>query len=151
MHKYIFVAQPDLNGREKEYVNRCLDSSWISSTGEFLTAFENKFAQYCGVKHGVATNNGTSALQLALEALGVGPGDEVIVPTLTFVAVPNAVRHCGAAPVLVDCDPRTYAIDPAEIEQKITARTRAVVVVHLYGHPWIWIPSWKSPAATTCP
>jgi perosamine synthetase len=135
MHKFIFVAQPDFSGCEKDYINRCFDSSWISSSGEFLTAFENNFARYCGAKHGIATNNGTSALQLALEALGIRPGDQVIVPTLTFVAVPNAVRHCGAMPVLADCDPFTYAIDPVQIGKKITPRTRAIIVVHLYGHP----------------
>lgn len=135
MHKLIPVAQPDLNGHEKDYVNRCLDSSWISSNGEFLTAFEKGFARYCGAKHGIGTCNGTSAVHLALIALGIQPGDEVLVPTLTFVAVPNAVRYCQAVPVLVDCDPLTYGIDPIQMEKKITSRTRAIIVVHLYGHP----------------
>jgi perosamine synthetase len=135
MHPFIPVAQPDLSGHEKEYVNRCLDSSWISSGGEFLDAFEKNFAAYCGTKHGIATNNGTSAVHLALMALGIHSGDEVLIPTLTFVAVPNAVRYCEATPVLVDCDPLTYAIDPVQLKQKITPRTRAIIVVHLYGHP----------------
>jgi len=135
MQKFIHVAQPDLGGNEKAYVNQCLDSSWISSSGDFLTNFENQFASYCGVKHGVGTNNGTSALQLALIALGIEAGDEVIVPTLTFIAVPNGVHYCNAKPILVDCDPLTYAIDPVQVEKKITSRTRAIIVVHLYGHP----------------
>jgi perosamine synthetase len=129
------VAQPCLNGNEKAYVANCLDSTWISAIGDYLSAFEREFAKYCGVKYGVATNNGTTALHLALVALGIGPGDSVIVPTLTYVAVPNAVRYCQATPILVDCEATAYNINPALIEAKIRPDTKAIIVVHVYGHP----------------
>ena len=131
----ISVAFPVIGETEKRYVADCMDTSWISSIGKYLSRFEEAFAQFCGVKHAVATNNGTTAIHLALVALGIGPGDEVIVPTLTFVATANAVRYCGATPVLVDCDEETLNIDVRAIESKITARTRAIIPVHLYGHP----------------
>jgi perosamine synthetase len=124
-----------LDGREREYVLECLDTTWISSAGRFIPAFEAAFADYCGVKHAIATNNGTTALHLALVALGIGPGDEVIVPSLTYIASANAVTYCGARPVFVDNDVRTMNIDPAAIEAAITPRTRAIMPVHLYGHP----------------
>ena len=96
------VAAPVLDGREKEYVLECLSTSWISSNGRFIVEFEKAFADFCGVEHAVATNNGTTALHLALVSLGLKPGDEVIVPTLTYIASANAVRYCGAIPVFVD-------------------------------------------------
>lgn len=129
------VAAPALIGREAEYVLECVQSSWISSTGRFLSEFEAGFAALCGVRHAVATNNGTTALHLALVALGVGPGDEVIVPDLTYIASANAVRYCGATPVFVDNDRRTFNLDPADVLAKITPRTRGIMPVHLYGHP----------------
>lgn len=129
------VAAPMLNGREAEYALEAVQSSWISSSGRFLDAFEASFAEYCGVRHAVATNNGTTALHLALVALGVGPGDEVIVPDLTYIASANAVRYCGATPVFVDNERRTFNLDPAALEAKITSRTRGIMPVHLYGHP----------------
>jgi perosamine synthetase len=135
MSPRISVAQPCLNGNEKVYVARCLDSTWISAIGEYLLAFEREFARYCGAKYAVATCNGTTALHLALVALGIGPGDSVIVPTLTYVATANAVGYCGATPILVDCVEHTYNIDPAQIEAKIRPDTKAIIVVHLYGHP----------------
>ncbi|MFZ4602710.1 MAG: DegT/DnrJ/EryC1/StrS family aminotransferase [Caulobacterales bacterium] len=131
----ISVAAPVLDGREREYVLECLDTTWISSAGRFIPAFEAAFADYCGVKHAIATNNGTTALHLALVALGIGPGDEVIVPSLTYIASANSVTYCGARPVFVDNDVRTMNIDPAAIEAAITPRTRAIMPVHLYGHP----------------
>jgi perosamine synthetase len=131
----ISVASPVIGETEKRYVADCLDSSWISSIGKYLSRFEEAFAEFCEVKHAITTNNGTTALHLALVALGIGPGDEVIVPTLTFVATANAVRYCGATPVFVDCDEETLNIDVRVIESKITARTRAIIPVHLYGHP----------------
>jgi perosamine synthetase len=128
------VAQPKLNGNERKYVLDCLDTSWISSAGKYITQFEEEFARFCGVRHAIATNNGTTALHLALVALGLEPGDEVIVPTVTYIATANAVRYCGATPVLVDVCPDTMNIDPAQIEAKITPRTRGIIPVHLYGH-----------------
>lgn len=133
--KRIPVAAPVLTGNEKKYVNECLDSTWISSAGRFIGEFETGFAQFTGTRHAVATNNGTTALHLALVALGVGPGDEVIVPTLTYVASANAVRYVGATVVLADADPRTLNLSPEDVLAKITPRTRAVIPVHLYGHP----------------
>lgn len=129
------VAVPCLNGNEKKYVNECLDSTWISSAGEFIGRFEASFAEFCGVRHAVAINNGTTAIHLALVALGIGDGDEVIIPTLTYIATANAVRYCNAVPVLVDAEVGTMNIDPAAIEAKITPKTKAIIVVHLYGHP----------------
>jgi len=131
----IAVAAPTLNGNEKRYVLECLETTWISSIGRFITEFERAFARFCGVEHAVAVNNGTNALHLALVALDLKPGDEVIVPTLTYIATANAVTYCGAKPVLVDCDPRTLNLDPATIVGKITPRTKGVIPVHLYGHP----------------
>lgn len=131
----IAVAAPTFNGNEKRYVLECLETTWISSIGRFISEFESAFARFCGVEHAVAVNNGTNALHLALVALGLKPGDEVIVPTLTYIATANAVTYCGAKPVLVDCDSRTLNIDPAAIAEKITSRTRGIIPVHLYGHP----------------
>jgi perosamine synthetase len=129
----ITVAAPNLDGNERDYVLECLDATWISSGGRFITDFEKAFAGYCGVKHAIACNNGTTALHLALVAMGIGPGDEVIVPSLTYIASANAVTYCGATVVLVDNDPHTFNVDPALIEAKITPRTKAIMPVHLYG------------------
>lgn len=131
----ISVAQPKLEGNERKYVLDCLDTSWISSNGKYITAFEEAFAAFCGVKHAVAANNGTTALHLALVALDLQPGDEVIIPTVTYIATANAVRYCGAVPVLVDVLADTMNIDPAQVERAITPRTRGIIPVHLYGHP----------------
>jgi perosamine synthetase len=132
---FIPVAAPVLAGREKEYVADCMESGWISSSGKYVELFESAFAEFCGVRHAVACCNGTVALHVALVALGVGTGDEVIVPTLTFVATANAVTHCGARPVFVDSEPETWNLDPAQVEAKITPRTKGIIAVHLYGHP----------------
>lgn len=131
----ISVAQPRLAGNERKYVLDCLDTNWISSNGKYIGAFEEAFARFCGVKHAIATNNGTTALHLALVALDLQPGDEVIIPTVTYIATANAVRYCGATPVLVDVCPDTMNIDPADIERRITPRTKGIIPVHLYGHP----------------
>jgi perosamine synthetase len=131
----IHIASPDLSGNEKAYVNECLDSTWISSAGHFIGDFERDFASLCGSKHAVATNNGTTALHLVLAALNIGPGDEVIVPVLTYIATANAVRYCGAEPIFVDVEPDTMNMDPRLFEAAITDRTRAVIPVDLYGHP----------------
>jgi len=129
------VAAPVLAGREREYVADCMESGWISSAGKYVELFESEFAKFCGVRHAVSCCNGTAALHLALAALGVGPGDEVIVPTLTFVATANAVTYCGARPVFVDSEIETWNLDPEQVASKITTRTRGIVAVHLYGHP----------------
>jgi perosamine synthetase len=129
------VYQPSLNGNEKKYVNECLDSTWISSKGKFVNQFESSFAEYVGVKHAATVSNGTVAIHLALLALGISEGDEVIVPTLTYIASVNAIAYTGATPVFVDSLPDTWQIDPADVERKITSKTKAVMAVHLYGHP----------------
>ena len=131
----IMVAQPKMVGNERKYVLDCLDTNWISSNGKYIGAFEAAFAAFCGVKHAVAANNGTTALHLALVALGLQPGDEVIVPTVTYIATANAVTYCGAKPVFVDVSPDTLNIDPAAIRGKISPRTKGIIAVHLYGHP----------------
>jgi perosamine synthetase len=133
--KFIPVSHPVFSGNEKKYAMECLDSMWISSIGRFIPLFEQKFAEFCDVEHAVSTCNGTCALHLALLGLGVAPGDEVLIPTLTYVSVANAIRYCGATPVLVDSEPRTFNLDPAKIEEKITGKTKGIIAVHLYGHP----------------
>jgi perosamine synthetase len=129
------VYQPYLTGNEKQYVNECLDSTWISSKGKFISLFEEEFAKFVDVKHATTVSNGTVALHLALLALGIGPGDEVIVPTLTYIASVNAIAYTGATPVFVDSLRETWQIDPDDILKKITGKTKAVMAVHLYGHP----------------
>jgi len=133
--EFLPVAAPILVGNEREYVLDCLESSWISSTGAYISRFEQAFAEFCGVQHAVTCTSGTTALHLALLALGVGPGTEVIVPTLTFAATANAVRYCGATPVLVDCDPDIWTLNPEEVAAKTGPRTVGIIVVHLFGHP----------------
>lgn len=127
------VYQPDLSGNERAYVLECLDSTWISSKGHFIGAFEAAFADYVGAAHAVSVCNGTVALHLALVALGIGPGDEVLVPTLTYVASVNAIHYVGATPVFVDALADTWQIDPAAARRALTPRTRALVAVHLYA------------------
>jgi perosamine synthetase len=129
------IAAPALVGREKEYVLDCIESTWISSSGAYIERFERAFAEFCGARHALTCTNGTVALHLSLLALGVGPGDEVIVPTLTYVATANAVRYCGATPVFVDSEPDTWNIDSGTADAAVTDRTKAIIVVHLYGHP----------------
>ena len=129
------VYRPDLGGNEKAYVLECLESTWISSKGRFVEQFETAFAAHLGVGHATSVCNGTVALHLALLALGIGPGDEVIVPTLTYVASANAVAYTGAVPVFADAVPGSWQLDPADVARKLTPRTKAVMAVHLYGHP----------------
>src|SRR4051794_21300608 len=129
------VYQPYLTGKEKEYVASCFDSTWISSRGEFVSRFEAEFEQFIGIRHATTVCNGTVALHLAMMALGLGLGDEVIVPTLTYVASVNTIVHAGATPVFVDSLSSTWQMDPNDVQRKITARTKAVMAVHLYGAP----------------
>lgn len=132
--KKIAMAQPIFNGSESAYVMECLHNTWIS-TGPFVQRFERLFARHLGIKHALTCCNGTAALHLALAALDIGPGDEVIVPTLTFVATANAVAYTGATPVFVDSEPTSWCIDPVSAALAITERTRAIIAVHLYGAP----------------
>jgi perosamine synthetase len=129
------VAAPDLTGNEEKYVLEALRSSWICSTGPFIDRFEREFADVCGTRASIGVCNGTVALHLALLALDVRPGDEVLVPSLTYIATANAVRYVGAEPVFVDVDPNTWCINPARLEAAITRRTKGIIPVHLYGHP----------------
>ena len=129
------VARPDLGGNEEKYVLEALRSSWISSTGPYITDFEKKFAMLCGSRAAISVCNGTVALHLALLTLDVRRGDEVIVPSLTYVATANAVRYVGGVPVFVDVDPETWCLDPRKVEAAISSRTKGIIAVHLYGHP----------------
>ncbi|MBC7235761.1 MAG: DegT/DnrJ/EryC1/StrS family aminotransferase [Chloroflexi bacterium] len=129
------VAEPDLSGNELKYVSECVETEWVSSLGKYVGAFEEAMAARCGRRYAVSVCNGTAALHLALVVLGIGPGDEVIVPSLTFVATANAVRYTGATPVFVDAEPRYWQLDPERLETLITPRTKAVIPVDLYGHP----------------
>ena len=132
---HISLAQPCLNGNEYKYLMDAFLSTWISSTGKYVTQFEENFSAYCGYKYGVATSNGTTALHLALEALGIGVGDEVIVPDLTFAATINAVIYTGAVPVIVDIEEDSWCISPKEIFAAVTPKTKAIIPVHIYGQP----------------
>jgi len=129
------VAVPDLSGAEEKNVLEALRSTWISSTGDFLNRLESEFAELCGTRGALAVCNGTVALHLALLGLDVRPGDEVLVPSLTYIATANAVRYVRAEPVFVDVDPETWCIDPNLLEANITRRTKGIIAVHLYGHP----------------
>lgn len=135
MTEHIPVAKPTLTGNEKRYVHECLETTWISSIGPFIDRFENELAAVCDMPHAISCANGTVALHLALLGIGVGPGDEVLVPSLTYVASVNAVRYCGAEPVFLDSDRDHWNLDPADIEAKLTPRTKAILAVHLYGKP----------------
>ena len=135
LRKKIPVCEPKLDGNELRYVTKCFETSWISSAGENIQKFEQEFAQACGAKYGVSCTSGTAALHLALATLGVGRGDEVIIPTFTMIATANAVTYTGAKPVLVDSEPNTWNINVKKIEEKITHRTKVIMPVHTYGHP----------------
>src|SRR3989338_3426000 len=124
-----------LTGNELKYVEDCLKSGWISSNGDYIKKFEEEFAKYCGVKYGIATTSGTTALHLALVSLGIKEGDEVILPNFTMIASALAVCYTGAKPIFVDAEPVTYNINVKKIEEKITLRTKAIMPVHIYGHP----------------
>jgi perosamine synthetase len=134
MYKYP-VYQPTLSGNEKIYVNECLDSTWISSKGKFVNEFEKAFASFIRADYATGVCNGTVAIHLALVALGITEGDEVIVPTFTYIASVNPILQVGAAPVFVDSLTDTWQMNPDDIRKKITPKTKAIMVVHLYGHP----------------
>ncbi len=129
------VCEPLLSDKELEYVTDCLKTNWISSKGKYIEEFEGKFANYCGCRYGISTTNGTTALHLALVSIGIGPDDEVIVPAFTMISTVFAVVYTGAKPVLVDAEPETWNINTAKIEERITSKTKAILPVHIYGHP----------------
>lgn len=129
------VNEPVIPEAAKNYVNDALDTGWISSAGKYIGEFEKAFASYIGVKHAITTTSGTSALHLSLRTLGVGPGDEVIVPDFTMFATILSVVYCGATPVFIDCERETYNLDVEQLPAKITEKTKAIIPVHLFGHP----------------
>lgn len=135
MSDFIPVNEPLLDGNEKKYLLECIETGWISSEGPFIKKFEQKFAARVNRKHGIAVTNGTAAIDAAVDALGIGPGDEVIMPTFTIISCITQIVRCGATPILVDSDPATWNMDVTQIEAKITARTKAIMVVHIYGLP----------------
>lgn len=135
MEKLISVNEPLIQPREKKYVNDCLDTGWISSAGKYIDEFEKKWALYCGRKYGIAVCNGTVALELSLAPFNFKKGDEVIMPTFTIISCALAVIRNQALPILVDCTPDTWTMDVSDIEKKITKHTKAIMAVHIYGHP----------------
>lgn len=135
MNKYIELDAPNLSGCEKDYLCRCIDSGFVSTFGPFVSKFEEKFAKYININKAVSTQSCTAAMHISLYELGIGKGDEVIVPALTFVATANPILYVGAAPVFVDVDAKTWNISPEEIKKAITKKTKAIIPVHLYGNP----------------
>lgn len=135
MQNFIPVNEPLLNGNEIKYLSECVDTGWISSEGPFVKRFEADFAARVGRKHGIAVTNGTAAIDAAIDSLNITVGDEVIVPTFTIISCLLQVVRCGATPVLIDCDPSTWNMDVNKIKEKITNRTKAIMVVHIYGLP----------------
>lgn len=131
----INISKPSIGHEEIKLVTEALESGWVSSQGAFIKEFEERMASFCGTKHCVVVSNGTVAIHLALLVLKIGPGDEVIVPDLTFVATANAVKMAGATPVIADVSKDTWCIDPEDVRKKITERTKAIIPVHLYGFP----------------
>lgn len=129
------VNTPWLSGNEKKYVTECIDTGWISSEGEFIKQFENKFSAYVGKRHGVAVSNGSAALDVAIQALNLSSGDEVIMPTFTIISPALSLVRAGLVPILVDCNPETWNMDVTQIESKISSKTKAILVVHIYGLP----------------
>lgn len=135
MFKDIYLDAPNVGGLEKEYLNKAVDAGYVSTIGPFVSEFEERFAGYVGAKRAVSTQSGTAAIHIVLQELGIGSGDEVIVPALTFVATVNPVLYVGATPVFADVDIKTWNIDPRIIEKCITPKTKAIIPVHLYGNP----------------
>ena len=129
------MSKPYIGDLEVEYVNKALKTGWVSSLGEYISSFENEFARYCEVDYALTSSSGTTGLHLVLVALGIGPGDEVIIPDLTFVATANAVYYTGAKVVTADINEDSLCISPTAIENAITSKTKAIIPVHLYGHP----------------
>lgn len=135
MNDFIPVSEPLLDGNEKSYLLECIETGWISSEGSFVRKFEERFAERVGRQYGVAVANGSGALDIAVQALRLGPGDEIILPTFTIISCVAAIVRAGAVPVLVDADPLTWNMDVQQVAARITRRTKAVMVVHIYGLP----------------
>jgi perosamine synthetase len=135
MHDFIPVNEPSLNGNENKYLKDCIDTGWISSEGPFVKKFETEFAKVVNRKYGISVCNGSVALEVAIAALGIGPGDEVIMPTFTIISCAAAIVRAGAIPVLIDSDKDTWNMDVKQIEAKLTKRTKAIMAVHIYGLP----------------
>lgn len=133
--EFIPISKPSIVQKEIQYITDAVSSGWVSSLGKYVDMFEEKFASYCGTKYALTTSNGTTALHLVLVALGIKPGDEVIIPDITFVATGNAVKYVGAKAVIVDIEEDTLCIDPESVKKAITPKTKAIIAVHLYGHP----------------
>lgn len=136
------VNEPLIGPKEIEYVNECLRTGWISSTGRFIEEFEQKWAEYCGMKYGIAMSNGTTALQAAVACIGLQSGDKVIMPTFTIISCAQSIIYNGGIPILVDCDPRTWCMDVEQLREKVEAeikkgdgKLKAIMPVHIYGHP----------------
>lgn len=135
MYKEMYLDAPNVGDLEKRYLNDAIDAGYVSTIGPFVMEFEKRFAGYLGVRKAVSTQSGTAAIHVALHELGIGPGDEVIVPALTFIATVNPVVYVGATPIFVDVDEKTWNIAPKEIEKNITEKTKAIIPVHIYGNP----------------
>ncbi len=131
--KMIPFCEPNLEGNELKYVTDCIRSGWVSSKGDYVKRFEQKFINFCGAKFATSVSSGTSALHLALESLEIKKGSEIILPNITFVSPANMVKYAGFNPIFVDCGPKTWTMDPSKIEKKITEKTKAIIPVHLYG------------------
>ena len=129
------VNEPVLTSKDFDHLKDAFSSGWISSAGKYIEQFEKKWAEYCGMKHGISVSNGTAAIQLALDAAGIGEGDEVIMPSFTIISCGQAATNLGAIPVLVDSDDNTWCMDVTSIESRVTKKTKAIMVVHMYGHP----------------
>lgn len=126
---------PEMGGNEWKYVKECIDTNWVSSVGSYVDLFEKRFAEYVKASSAVVTMNGTAALQLALITLGIGHGDEVIVPSMTFISPVNTIRYVGAEPVFCDVCRDTFVMDADKVEELVTPKTKAIMPVHIYGHP----------------
>jgi perosamine synthetase len=135
LHSFIQISKPTITQKEIDYVTDAVKSSWISSLGKYIDRFEAEFAQFCGTRFAICVSNGTVAIQLALTAHGIGKGDEVIMPNMSFIATANAVMHTGAKPVFADIEASNWCLDPTSIEALITPNTKAIMPSHLYGHP----------------
>lgn len=135
MSSRLYLDDPNLGQLEKDYLAMAIDSGYVSTAGPFVAGFEKKLADFLNIKGAVSTQSGTAALHIALHELGIGPGDEVIAPALTFVATVNPISYVGATPVFVDVDIHSWTIDPAEVEKNISEKTKAIILVHLYGNP----------------
>lgn len=135
MKKLISIAKPALIGNERKYVLDCLKTNWISSIGKYINLFEKRFSEYIGTKHAITCSSGTTALHLALLALGIKKEDEVICPVFTYIATANSILYVGAKPIFIDCEQSIWNIDSTKIEERITKKTKAIIITHLYGHP----------------